>query len=104
MTQHRTGRTGAEPVGVIDLRRRRAHRVHQRQHLAARACATNPADQTNRRVHQLLKTEALRQRRDQQQPGISDQVRVIKGRVDPVERVRYSRHWKCLLVLSNEMA
>jgi len=62
---------------------------------------THPPVETHRRVDQLFQAKTLRQGRDQQQPGVSDQVRVIEGRVDPIERVRYSRHWKCLLVLSN---
>jgi hypothetical protein len=49
------------------------------------------------------KPEPLRQRRDQHQPGVGDQVRVVEGRVDPVDGLRYSRHWKCLLELLDDV-
>ena len=78
--EHRRGRTGAQHVGVIDVRSAGDHRVHQRQHLAARTGATDPADQPHRRVDQRLQPEPLRQRRDEQQPGVGDQVRVVEGR------------------------
>ena len=86
---------------MIDVRTSGAHRMRQREHLAARAGATDTAIEMNRRVDQRLETEPLRHRRDEQQPGVRDEVRVIEGRVDPIDRMRYSRHWKCLLVLSN---
>ena len=52
----------------------------------------DPTAKAHSRVDQLLQTEAFRQGRDEQQPGVRDEVRVIEGRVDPVERMRYSRH------------
>jgi len=66
--------------------------MRQREHLATRRCATDQAIEAYRRVDQGFQTEALRQRRDEQQPGVRDQVRVIKDRVDPVDGLRYSRH------------
>ena len=76
--------------------------MRQREHLAARAGPTHPAGETHRRVHELFETEPLRHRRDEQQARVRDQVRVIEGRVDPIEHVRYSRHWKCLLGLVDD--
>ena len=63
-----------------------AHRVRECQHLTA--------VKTDRRVDQRFQTESFRKRRDEQQPDVRDEVRVIEGGVDPVERVRYSRPLK----------
>ena len=63
-----------------------------------------PADEANHRVDQRLQTEPLRQGRDDYQPGVGDKVRVVEGRVNPVDRLRYSRHWKCLLELLADVA
>ena len=41
---------GAQHVGVIDVGGASHHRVHQRQHLAARPGAAHPADQTHHHV------------------------------------------------------
>ena len=84
-------------VGVIDVAGAGDHRVDQRQHLAARASAADPADQAHRRVDQCLKPEPLRQRGDEQQTGVGDQVRLVEDEVDAVQTMGYSRHWKCLL-------
>lgn len=92
MPQHTGGASGAEHVRVIDVRRVHAHRVRQCQHFAAWAGTADTAIQSHCRIDQALQVEALRQRRDEQQPGVRDEVRVIEGRVDPVKRVRYSRH------------
>ena len=92
MTQHRPCRPGAEDVGVIDVRRAHAHRMRQRQHLAPGPGTTDTAVEAHRGVDHRLQTKPFRQRRDQHQPGVRDQVRVIEGGVDPVERMRYSRH------------
>ena len=59
--------------------------------------ATDPADQLDGRVDQAFQTEANDQRADQQQTGIGDQIRFIEDDVNPVDGMRYSRHWKCLL-------
>ena len=64
-----------------------------------RAPPTRPTRRTVR-VDQRLQPEPLRQRRDQQQAGVGDQIRVVEGRLDAVDRVRYSTHWKCLLELA----
>ena len=92
MTEHPGRRPGTQDVGMIDVRSARDHRMHEGQHLAPRAGATDLADEAHRRVDQRLQPEPLRERRDEQQPGIGDEIRVIEGRVDPVERMRYSRH------------
>ena len=86
--EHLRGGPGAQHVGVIDVRTARQDRGHQRADLAARRSSTDPTDQTDRRVHQGLKTEAGHQRGRHDQPGVGHQVRVIEGRVDPVDPVR----------------
>ena len=104
MTQHRRRRAGTQHVDVIDVRSARAQRMRQRQHFATRACAADAAIEAHGRVDQRLQPQPLRQRRHQQQPRVRDQIRVIEGRIDPVKPMRYSRHWKCPLVLSNDTA
>ena len=56
----------------------------------------------HRGVEQRFQSEPLRQRGDEQQTGVSDQVRVVEGDVDAVDAVRYSGHWKCLLAWSTK--
>jgi hypothetical protein len=92
MAEHPRGCSGAEHVGMVDVRAARAQRMRQRQHLAAQAGATDPTIETHRRVDQRLETEPFRQRRDQQQAGVGDHVRVVEGGFDPVEGMRYSSH------------
>ncbi len=86
MTQHARCRSSAEHVGVIDVRTLGAQRMREREHFAARAGADDPPIETNGRIDQFFETKALRHGRDEQQPGIRDEVRVIEDRVDPVER------------------
>ena len=70
----------------------------QGQHLAAGTGTADAPDQAHRGVDQRLQLEPRRQRRDEQQPGVGDQVRLIEDDVNVVQTVRYSRcHWKCLL-------
>ena len=97
MAQHPGGRTGAQHVGVINVRRAGDHRVDQRQHLAPRTSTTDPTQQAHRRVDQRLQPEPLTQRGHEQQTGVGDQVRLIEDDLNAVNAVRYSRHWKCLL-------
>ena len=92
MTEHARGRAGAEHLDMIDMRSARAQRVRQRQHLAPRTGAADPAAEANGVIDQRFQPEPLRQCRHEEQPRVRDQVRVIKGGVDPVKRVRYSRH------------
>ena len=70
---------------MIDVAGPGDHRVHQRQHLAARTGTADPADQAHRGVDQRLQPEPLRQRRDQQQTGVGDQVRLIEDDVNAVD-------------------
>ena len=97
VAEHARGRARAQHVRVVDVRSAGAQRVHQRQRLAPRSSAADAAGKSHGRVDHRFQIEALRQRRDQQQPRVRDQVRVIEGRVYPVQPLRYSRHWKCLL-------
>lgn len=92
MTEHPSSRAGAEHVGMIDVGGAIDHCVHQRQHLATRSCPANATDQLDGGVDQSLQAETLRQGRHQQQPGVGDQVRIIEGGVDAIDRLRYSRH------------
>jgi hypothetical protein len=94
--QHRRGRAGAEPVGVVDVRTAGHDRRHQREHLPPRQRATHPIDEPHRRVDQGFQPEADHQRRRQEQPRVGHQRRVVKDRFDAIERARYWLHWKCL--------
>ena len=97
MAQHRGGGTGTEHVGVIDVGGAGDHRVDQRQHLAARAGTTDRP--TRRTVESInaFQPEPPGQRRDEQQAGVGDQVRLIEDDINAIETMRYSSHWKCLL-------
>jgi len=92
MPEHTSGRPGAEHVGMIDVRRTSDHRVDQGHHLATWAGATDPAEQLHRRVDDGFQTESMSERRDEQQPGVRHQIRIIEGDIDPVNRARYSCH------------
>ena len=61
-----------------------------------RAPPTRPTRRTVESINDS-KPEPLGQRRDEQQPGVGDQVRLIEDDLDAVDPMRYSRHWKCLL-------
>jgi len=95
--QHPPGGPGAQLVDVINVRTASQDRHDQRKHLAARPGPADPADQPHHVIDDRLQAEAHHQRRRQQQPGIGDQRRVIKGRTHPVDPVRYCTHRKCLL-------
>ena len=97
MRQHPSGGTGTEHVGVIDVAGAGDHRVHQGQHLAAGTGTADPPDQAHRCVDQRLQLEPRRQRGDQQQTGVGDQVRFIEDDIDAVNpcdtRVTGSASW-----------
>jgi hypothetical protein len=53
---------------------------------------TDPTGELHRVIDQTLQAEPTRQRGRQQQARIRDEIRVIEGRLDPVDHMRYSRH------------
>jgi len=79
-------------VSVVDVGTAGHDRVHQRQHLPARAGPTDPAGQPDQAVDQPFQLQAEDQGADQDQPGVGDQVRIIEPHLNPVQPVRYSAH------------
>ena len=94
--QHPLRRTRAQHVRVVDVRAASQDRRHQREDLTARQRATDPAHQPHRRIDQRLQPETRHQRRRQDQTRVGHQGRIIEDHLDPVDRARYSTHWKCL--------
>jgi hypothetical protein len=92
MAEHCCGRPGAQHLRVIDVRSTGQDRVDQRQHLASRPGTTHASRQAHGVVDQRLQLETAGERRRHDQPGVGDQVVVIEGDLDPVQRLRYSRH------------
>jgi hypothetical protein len=85
--------------GVIDVGGTSHHGVHQGQDLAPGLEATDASTKADGRVAQDLETELGDHGGDEQQAGVSLQIRVIEGHGNPVDSARYWLHRKCLLCL-----
>lgn len=85
MAQHRPGRPGAEPVGVVDAISAADHGVNQREGLTPRSGPAHTAGQAHRRVDQRFEPQPRRDRSDQQQARVSDKRLVIEGHPDTVD-------------------
>jgi hypothetical protein len=85
--QHAGGVPRAQHIGVVDVGATHDHRVHQRQHLAARQRPADAARQPNHRVHDPLQLEPRHDRPDENQPGVGHQIRIVEVHLDAVDRV-----------------
>lgn len=90
--QHPLRSTRAQHVDVVDVAGAGHHRVHQGHHLAAGACPANSPDQAHLGVHEALKLDTNGHGRDQQQPCVGHQVRLVEAHPYAVDGVRYSPH------------
>jgi len=86
--QDRAGRSGAQHVGVVDVVAAGDQRVHQGHQLAARTGTTYPVDHAHGVVDQSFKTKTHDQRGDEHQTRAGDEVLVVEGHLNAVERVQ----------------
>ncbi len=81
---------------MVDVAGAANHGMNQRHDLAARASSAHPLGQAHRGVHQMLEFEAQGHGGDKQEPGVGHQARLVEAHSNPIMRVRYSTHRKCL--------
>jgi hypothetical protein len=77
---------------VIDVARTGDDRMHQGEHLAAGKCTADAAGEPQRGVDEPLDAEPDDEGRDEQQPGVCHEVRLVECHLDPVETARYLFH------------
>ena len=92
MGKHRLAGSRAQGLGMVDVRSAGHHGVHEREHLATGTGTADSPTEPDGGVHQLLEAEARHQRGDQDEPGVGDQVGLIKAHPEAVDPVRYSTH------------
>ncbi|HEY5274451.1 MAG TPA: hypothetical protein VIJ34_14645 [Acidimicrobiales bacterium] len=63
--------------------------MHEREHLATRERAADATVEPKGAVHELLDPKARRQGRDEHEPSIGDECRLVEGHPNPVETARY---------------
>ncbi len=95
--QHALRRARPQYVGVINVRAARHDRRDQRQDLAARTRAADPAPEPHRRVHQRLEAQPDHQRGRRDQTRVRNQRLVVEDHLNAIDPARYSTHRKCLL-------
>ena len=88
VAQDRLGRSRTQHVRVVDTVAAGQRRVDQRHRLVADMGVTSRRTQIDMGVEQASQTQMLRQRRGQDQPGISHRVTVVEGHREPVESMR----------------
>ena len=96
--QHPLRRPGAQHVGMVDVRTAR----HDRVPPTSAPCGPDATRRPGRRAapSRLISVSSPSRTinvADHHQPGVGDQVRVVEGHLDTVERARYCTHRKCLL-------
>ena len=79
-----TARGMPQPVDVLDRVRARGHPRDQGHHLDVRVGTRSVVRVHDRQVlqHEVRQPDLLRQRDQRDQPGISDQIRVIERGID----------------------
>lgn len=68
------------------------HGVYEGENLASRARPADAPGHANGAVDELLETQATHERRHEQQPGVSDQVRIVECYLDAVNSARDCGH------------
>ena len=85
VAEHAACLARAQHVAVVDRVRAEQHRVHEREHLRARAGGARALPEPYRFVDDALQPEAHSERRGEQQTRVSHHPRVVKTRFDPVQ-------------------
>ena len=91
MPEQRLGPPRPQHIAVIDAVRAQQHRVHQREHLAARARRPRPLPEADRGIDERLDPQPPRERDREHDPGIDDHALIIKRHVGSVRQILHHK-------------